>query len=114
MLTIDKLSAFGARVDEGLGRCLKNEAMYFRLIGMAVEDAAFDRLEEALRNEDLEEAFAAAHTLKGTLGNLALEPLYRPATELTELLRSKTPGDYEALLNTIKQRRAELRELIKD
>lgn len=114
MLTIDKLNNFGARVDEGLGRCLKNEAIYFRLIGMAAEDAAFDRLEEALKGGDLDKAFSAAHTLKGALGNLALEPIYRPATELTELLRNKTPGDYDALLNTILEQREKLRALIKD
>ena len=114
MLTIDKLDAFGARVNEGLERCLNNEAIYFRLIGMAAEDPAFERLEEGLRKGDLEEAFNAAHTLKGALGNLALEPIYRPAVELTELLRHRTPCDYNALLNTVLEKRAELRALIKD
>lgn len=114
MLTIDKLNRFGAKVDEGMGRCLNNEAFYFRLIGMAVEDAAFTSLEEAVAKGDLDQAFNAAHTLKGALGNLALEPLYRPASELTELLRNKTPGDYAALVDTILKRREELRALIKD
>lgn len=114
MLTIDKLNRFGAKVDEGLGRCLNNEQFYFRLIGMAVEDASFDRLEEGLKKGDLDEAFSAVHNLKGALGNLALEPMYRPVLELTELLRNKTPGDYTSLLNTILDKRAELKELIKD
>ena len=112
MLTIDKLNQFGAKVDEGLGRCMNNEMFYFRLIGMAVEDAAFSSLEESLKNNDLDAAFNAAHTLKGALGNLALEPIYRPVVELTELLRNKTPGDYDALLKTIKEQRAALKELI--
>lgn len=114
MLTIDKLNHYGARVDEGLERCLKNEAIYFRLIGMAAEDAAFEKLGESLKSGDLDAAFAAAHTLKGILGNLALEPMYRPVTELTELLRHKTPGDYDALLQTIKEQRTALQALIKD
>ena len=114
MLTIDKLNRFGAKVDEGLARCLNNEAIYFRLIGMAAEDAAFGKLEEGLKSGDLDAAFNAAHTLKGALGNLALEPMYRPVTELTELLRHKTPGDYDALLNTIKEQREELIKLIRD
>ena len=33
MLTIDKLNAFGADTQTGLGRCMNNEAFYFRLIG---------------------------------------------------------------------------------
>ena len=114
VLTIDKLKRYGAKVDEGMARCLNNEAIYFRLIGMAVEDSAFEKLENGLKNGDLDAAFAAAHTLKGSLGNLSLEPMYRPVTELTELLRNKTPGDYEGLLSTINSRRAELLDLIKD
>lgn len=114
MLTIEKLKDYGAGVDEGLGRCLNNEAIYFRLIGMAAEDAAFDRLADCLRSGDLDGAFGAAHTLKGALGNLALEPLYRPAAELTDLLRSKTPGNYDGLLKTILDRREALRDLIRD
>jgi len=114
MLTIDKLSRFGAKVDEGMARCLNNEAIYFRLIGMAAEDAAFGRLEECLKAGDLDGAFSAAHNLKGALGNLALEPLYRPASELTELLRHKTPGDYEGLMKRIRDQREALRALIKD
>ncbi len=114
MLTIEKLKAYGANVEEGMERCLNNEAIYFRLIGMAAEDAAFDRLEEGLRSGDLDAAFSAAHSLKGALGNLALEPMYRPVVELTELLRRKTPGDYDALLRAILAQREALRALIAD
>ena len=31
MLTIEKLQNYGADVDEGLNRCMKNEAFYLRL-----------------------------------------------------------------------------------
>lgn len=114
MLTIDKLLRFGTKVDEGLARCLNNEAFYFRMIGMAVEDAAFEKLEQALHEGDLDAAFTAAHALKGVLGNLSLEPLYRPAAELTELLRNKSPGDYDALLKTILDGRDALRTMIRE
>ena len=52
MITIDKLLRFGAKADEGLSRCMNNEAIYFRLIGMGIQDAAFERLEEALAAGD--------------------------------------------------------------
>ena len=114
MLTIDKLNNFGAKVSEGLGRCLNNEAFYFRLIGMAAEDASFDILAQALAKGDLEAAFGAAHTLKGAMGNLALEPIFRPASQLTELLRSKTTDGCEEPLKEIKKQREALREIIRD
>ena len=114
MLTMEKLQAYGAKTDEGLNRCLKNEGMYLRLIGMAVEDGNFAKLEEAICSGDLEGAFSAAHALKGALGNLALEPMFAPVSELTELLRRKTPGDYEGLLKTILAEHAALIELMEE
>lgn len=114
MLTMEKLQAYGAKTDEGLKRCLGNEGMYLRLIGMAVEDGNFAKLEEAIRSGDVDSAFNAAHALKGALGNLALEPLFAPVSELTELLRRKTPGNCEGLLKTVLEQRAALRKLTED
>lgn len=114
MLTIEKLRDYGAKTDEGLARCINNEAFYFRMIDLAVKDKGFGELESALRAGDQDAAFAAAHSLKGVLGNLALEPMFRPASELTELLRHKTPGDYDALLREILEQRAKLEALITD
>lgn len=114
MLTIEKLRDFGAKTDEGLARCINNEAFYFRMIGLAIQDGGFAQLDAALKAGDLDAAFAAAHSLKGVLGNLALEPIYRPTSELTELLRAKTPGDYEGLMHTILERRDELAAMIAD
>lgn len=112
MLTIEKLREFGADVDEGLGRCMNNEAFYLRLVGMTAADGNFDRLRDSLAANDLDAAFEAAHALKGVLGNLSLSPLFRPASELTELLRRKTPGDYDALLAEILRQRDSLAALL--
>ena len=84
------------------------------MIDLAVKDKGFGELESALRAGDQDAAFAAAHSLKGVLGNLALEPMYRPVVELSELLRHKTPGDYDALLREILEQRAKLEVLITD
>ena len=83
MLTIDALKKFGANTDEGLSRCMGNEAFYFKLIGKVVDDKNFQALEEAVAPKDLEKGFEAAHSLKGVLGNLALTPIYEPVYEIT-------------------------------
>ncbi|MBR1673228.1 MAG: Hpt domain-containing protein [Fretibacterium sp.] len=76
MLTVDALRTFGAKVDEGLARCMNNDAFYLRLVKMAVEDdASFDRLAQAVEAGDRHAAFEAAHDLKGVLGNLSLTPI---------------------------------------
>ena len=101
MLTIEKLRAWGANVDEAMERCLNNEAFYLRLVDKALEDPSFDRLKDAVGTGDLDKGFEAAHALKGVLANLALTPILVPVQEITELLRNRTQTDYAPLLTAI-------------
>ena len=101
MLTVEKLRQFGANVDEGLQRCLNNEAFYLKLVSRFLEDKSFDKLKEEISNGNLEEAFKASHALKGVLGNLSLTPLYEIIYELTELLRNQTQCDYSEYIKKI-------------
>ena len=111
MLTIENLRAFGANVDEGLERCMSNEAFYLRLVGKAIGDPDFENLGEAVARGDLDSAFQMAHKLKGTTANLALTPICRPVTEMTELLRDRTETDYGPYLAEIAAQREKLRRL---
>ena len=114
MLSIEKLREYGADVDEGLTRCLGNEAFYLQLCGMMLKDDNLQKLEEALAANDLDKAFEAAHALKGVAGNLSLTPIYEPASEITELLRAGTETDYEPLLATIREKLEQLKALCED
>ena len=111
MLTLDALRAFGANVDEGMNRCMNNEQFYIRLIGMALADPSFEKLEAALAAGDVKAAFEAAHALKGVLGNLSLTTLYTPTSELTERLRAGTATVYEPYLQEILSQREKLKAL---
>ena len=102
MITIDKLREFGADVDTGLTRCMNNETFYIMLISKVIEDKKLDLLEKQLRDHALDEAFETAHALKGMYANLSLDPLYRPVSEMTELLRSRTDADYTDYINEAK------------
>ena len=114
MLTLEKLRDFGADVEEGLGRCYGNEALYLRLAGMIPAEANFDKLQSALQSGDLDSAFEAAHALKGVLGNLSLTPMYRVCCEMTELLRARTERDYTPLLQELLAKRELLAALCAD
>ena len=48
MLTLEKLTAFGADVHTGLSRCMNREDFYLRLVDMELADTNFDRLDCAL------------------------------------------------------------------
>lgn len=111
MLTAEKLKNYGANIEEGLARCMNDENFYLRMVNMAIEDKNFERLAEATESGEIPRIFEAAHALKGMLGNLALTPLFQPASEITELARTGTQADYPALWEKLAEARKTLRAL---
>lgn len=112
MLTVEALKQYGANTEEGLGRCFNNVDFYLRLVGMGLADANFDRLTKAVESGNAREAFEACHALKGSMGNLALTPIYEPVSALTEQLRDATElGDVSALYGRIMDAVAALRNI---
>ena len=105
MLTMDALRRFGANTEEGLGRCLNDEGFYLELVNMELADENFEKLAASLEQNNWQAAFEAAHSLKGSLGNLALTPIYAPTAELTDRLRGGREADYAALLAEILSQR---------
>ena len=61
MLNTATLRAAGCDVDAGLARCVNNEALYIRLVNMALDDSNFSRLTDAVASGDLKAGFEAAH-----------------------------------------------------
>ena len=108
MLTIETLRRAGVNTEEGLRRLMNNETFYLRLVNMALDDAGFGKLSDAVGNDDRKAAFEAAHALKGVLGNLSLIPMYEKVSEMTELLRAGKDADYALLLRQLLEQRDEL------
>lgn len=100
-MTLDDLAAYGANVDEGLKRCMDNEAFYLRMVETVRADQGFGELPQAVAEGRLKDAFGIAHSLKGALGNLAITPLYDPMRKITEYLRVETDMDYAPLIDHI-------------
>lgn len=99
-------------------RRLMSEALLKRFVIKALEDESFQNLLAALEQENWEEAFRAAHTLKGVALNLSFTSLAVSASELTECLRgSKGPApkalvcqvqaDYERTMEAVREFAAE-------
>lgn len=71
---------------------LYSDALVERFVGKFLSDQSFQLLETSLNEKNYEEAFRAAHTLKGVTQNLSFTKLYLSCHELTEALRTK---DYD-------------------
>ena len=110
-MTVDDLKRFGANTEEGLKRCMGNEAFYIRLVKMMPKDQNFGILYDSIEKGDLDAAFEAAHALKGALGNLSITSLYEPVQTVTELLRARTKMDYSPNIAQIKAKHEELTKL---
>ena len=69
------------------------------------DDNNFELLETALKAKNTEEAFRAAHTLKGICLNLSLTKLFQSASALTEALRGRSDygADLEPLFSALKE-----------
>ena len=111
MITLDKLSEFGADVKDGLIRCMNKEDFYLMLVNKALNDNRLSELEQQIYYKKYHSAFETAHTLKGMYSNLSLTPLTVPINEMTELLRNGTDTDYTALLEEAKTQFRRLCEL---
>lgn len=89
---------------------LLNAALVRRFITKFLQDDSFEKLSAGIRDGQREEAFRAAHTLKGVCQNLGFGRLSASAEKLTELLRPETeaiPAGADALLEEVARDYAE-------
>ena len=93
----------GSNYESVLGR-MGSEAMIKRFALKFLNDPSFNDLIEDLIKKDGEEAFRAAHTLKGVCLNLGFDELYEVSAELTEKLRGRETAGSEELFQKVSQK----------
>ncbi|NLY82171.1 MAG: Hpt domain-containing protein [Clostridiales bacterium] len=76
-------------IDDVMKRFVDDEDFYIECLVLFFEDDNLEKLKIAIDNRDLNEAFNAAHTIKGISGNLGLTPIFNLASELVEDFRLK-------------------------
>ena len=85
---------------EEVKRRFLTDARIRRFALLFLRDSSMEELRAAMRDQDCEKAFQAAHTLKGVCLNLGFSGLYKPVNIITELLRA---GMYEKALDQMKE-----------
>lgn len=93
-MTLEELyTKTGSDYQEVKGR-FGSDALIQRFAMKFANDTSYQNLMNALEANNLEEAFRAAHTMKGVAANLGFTALFQAAGELTESLRDqKEPVD---------------------
>ena len=88
---------------EGVLERLGSEAIVKRFALKFLQDPSFAQLKESLAKNDGEEAFRAAHTLKGVCLNLGFDELFEVSAELTEKLRERKTAGSEELFQKVSE-----------
>lgn len=80
------------------------EALIKKFLIKFLDDKSFSTLEQKIQSsaQDVQEKFRACHTLKGVCLNLGLDCLCKPVIALTEVFRSGSTDNEEALFYEIK------------
>ncbi len=94
----------GADYDSVMGRLRKDERVQKFLLKF-LNDKSYELLCSSMEANDMNEAFRAAHTIKGVCQNLSLDPLYESASVLAERLRDgqEYAEDVEILVEQVKK-----------
>lgn len=107
-LIVEKIRTYGADINGAMCRMLNDKDFYVECISNFLLDDTFKKLKQSLEDNNLSEAFDAAHTLKGVSANLGLTPLYNIVCEMVEPLRKKEVVNYKALYQELEASRDKL------
>lgn len=94
--------SMGSDFEGVLGR-MGSEAMVKRFALKFLDDPSYENLVKAVEEQNAEDAFRAAHTLKGICLNLGLDRLYKVSALLTEKLRGREFDGYEEAYDEVQK-----------
>lgn len=90
-------------VEGALERLSNDMDMYKMILTAFPEDSTMSELKEALKEKNWDEAFTAAHALKGLAGNLGFTGLFYALGELVIIIRAGKVNDMEESFNSVQE-----------
>lgn len=84
------LEEMGMDVDNTVKRFMGNESLYLKFLNKYQADQSVASIRQSIAEQNAEETFKSAHTLKGVAANLGLDPIAQYASDIVELFRGKT------------------------
>lgn len=94
-------AAMGGNYDDALGR-LRSERLVQKFVLKFLADGSYDLLCRSLEEKNYEEAFRAAHTIKGVCQNLSIGKLQASSSRLCESLRNGYSPEADALAEEVR------------
>lgn len=90
----------GGDYNGAIGRMM-SERLVNKIALKFLDDKSYELLQTSLAEENYEEVFRAAHTLKGVCANLSFTKLYESSSLLTEAVRSGRTPEADAYVTQV-------------
>ncbi len=107
-----ELKDVGINLETGLERFVGNESLFIDFLKKFPYDSSYNKMAAELNKKSCEEAYKAAHTLKGVAGNLSLDRLYKRMIPLVEALRKGKLEEANSLYGAVKESYDEIVEAL--
>lgn len=101
---VNQLTQAGIDVQEAMARFMDNEGLMKKFLLRFPQDESFAQLKQALGKKNAEEAYRAAHTLKGLAGNLAMKSLFDQVCSVLDDLRKQDLEQVEEKMKELEAR----------
>lgn len=98
-----KLVDAGINYDEGLNRFMQKEETYLKFLRRIGEDGNMSVLRKKIEENDVEGAFAAAHTIKGVCANLSIDGMNAVLNPMVEILRAGSMENVEDMMEEVER-----------
>ena len=98
---------------EDVSARLCSERLVRKFILKYLDDRSFELLCTSMEKKDYEEAFRAAHTIKGMCQNLSFTTLLESSSRLTDALRHGWTPEADQLLEIVKEEQRTVTEAIR-
>lgn len=95
-------TALEGDLEEVMGR-LRSDRIVKKFVLKFLNDNSYNLLIQSMDEKNYEEAFRAAHTIKGVCQNLSFTKLYQSGSALSEALRSGYTPEVPELLEQVKK-----------
>lgn len=110
----EKLERVGVDYEDGLRRFAYNEELYRSYLYRFMEEKYYEKMVTALGSGDAEMAFEQAHTLKGVVGTLGMQELFKDLIPVVERFRNGDITDYAQMLAPMRKSYEQIIEAIEE
>lgn len=101
-------------VNGAIRRCSGNEALYVQCLIQFLDDPTMEQLNSAIKNRLWDDAFTAAHALKGLAGNMGFIPLMHSLSRLVVMIRGGRTNDVDECMSFVNSHYRNITDAIKE